>query len=107
MVPLRFNFGDDHHVDKVTITSDEFWNELQTNPNHPQTSQPTPGDFQRQYQFLIGHYKNAISIHLPAAVSGTLQSAKLAAKSNKEIANRSYRLRKRFYWYWAYSHVCC
>ena len=85
MVPLRFNFGDDHHVDKVTITSDEFWNELQTNPNHPQTSQPTPGDFQRQYQFLIGHYKNAISIHLPAVVSGTLQSAKLAAKSNKKL----------------------
>ena len=36
MVPLRFNFGDDHHVDKVTITSDEFWNELENNPNHPQ-----------------------------------------------------------------------
>ena len=85
MVPLRFNFGDDHHVDKVTITSDEFWNELQNNPNHPQTSQPSPGDFQRQYQFLTGHYKNAISIHLPAAVSGTLQSAKLAAKNNKEL----------------------
>ena len=80
VVPLRFNFGDEHHVDKVTITSDEFWNELENNPNHPQTSQPSPGDFQRQYQFLSGHYKNAISIHLPAAVSGTLQSAELAAK---------------------------
>ena len=85
MVPLRFNFGDDHHVDKVTITSDEFWNELQNNPNHPQTSQPSPGDFQRQYQFLSGHYKNAISIHLPAAVSGTLQSAELAAKKINDL----------------------
>ena len=85
MVPLRFNFGDDHHVDKVTITSDEFWNELQTNPNHPQTSQPSQGDFQRQYQFLTGHYKSAISIHLPAAVSGTLQSAELAARMNKGL----------------------
>ena len=85
MVPLRFNFGNEHHVDKVTITSDEFWSELQTNPNHPQTSQPSPGDFQRQYQFLTGHYKSAISIHLPAAVSGTLQSAELASRKNKKL----------------------
>ncbi len=85
MVPLRFSFGDEHHVDKVTITSDEFWNELETNPNHPQTSQPSPGDFQRQYQFLTDHYKSAISIHLPAAVSGTLQSADLASKKNKKL----------------------
>ena len=85
MVPLRFNFGNEHHVDKVTITSDEFWSELQTNPNHPQTSQPSPGDFQRQYQFLTGHYKSAFSIHLPAAVSGTLQSAELASRKNKKL----------------------
>ena len=65
MVPLRFNFGDDHHVDKVTITSDEFWNELQTNPNHPQHLNQLRR-FSEAIQFLIGHYKNAISIHLPA-----------------------------------------
>ena len=43
MVPVRLNFGDEHHVDKVTITSEEFWNQLQTHPTHPQTSQPTQG----------------------------------------------------------------
>ena len=85
MVPVRLNFGDEHHVDKVTITSEEFWEELRSNPNHPQTSQPTQGDFRRQYQFLKGHYQDAISIHLPAAVSGTLQSATLASEDNKDL----------------------
>ena len=85
MVPVRLNFGDNHHVDKVTITSEEFWHQLITNPIHPQTSQPTQGDFRRQYQFLTGHYKNAISIHIPGAVSGTMQSAILASKDNKDL----------------------
>ncbi|MBL51187.1 MAG: hypothetical protein CMG57_04440 [Candidatus Marinimicrobia bacterium] len=85
MVPVRLNFGDEHHVDKVTITPEEFWHQLKTNPIHPQTSQPTQGDFRRQYQFLTGHYKNAISIHLPASVSGTMQSAILAADDTKGL----------------------
>ena len=50
-VPVRLNFGDKHYIDKVTLTSEEFWDELQNNPIHPKTSQPYPGDFRRQYQF--------------------------------------------------------
>jgi len=80
MVPVRLNFGKEHFVDKMTITSGEFWEKLKTNPHHPQTSQPTPGDFLRQYQLLSSHYKQAISIHIPANVSGTYQSALLASE---------------------------
>ena len=81
VIPVRLNFGNTHYVDKVSLTSDEFWKELKTNPNHPQTSQPSPGDFRRQYQFLSSHYESVISIHLPEALSGTYQSAITAAKS--------------------------
>ena len=81
VIPVRLNFGNTHYVDKVSLTSDEFWKELEKNPNHPQTSQPSPGDFRRQYQFLSTHYESAISIHLPEALSGTYQSAITAAKS--------------------------
>ncbi|MDA0987012.1 MAG: DegV family EDD domain-containing protein [Bacteroidetes bacterium] len=80
MVPVRLNFGDKHYVDKLTITTKEFWDEVKSNPINPTTSQPTPGDFKRQYQFLSGHYKSAISLHLPSKLSGTYQSAITAAK---------------------------
>ncbi|MFC1565941.1 DegV family protein [Candidatus Neomarinimicrobiota bacterium] len=80
VVPVRLNFGDKHYIDKVTLSSEEFWDELQNNPVHPKTSQPTPGDFRRQYQFLATHYESAISIHLPAITSGTMQSALTASK---------------------------
>ena len=80
VVPVRYNFGEKGYIDKVSQTIPEFYKELATNPKHPQTSQPVPGDFNRQYQLLGTHYNSIISIHIPNAVSGTMQSAKTAAK---------------------------
>ena len=79
-VPVRYNFGNTGYVDKLSQTPEEFYHELATNPNHPQTSQPTPGDFRRQYQYLQSHYDSIISIHLPHEMSGTYQSAISASK---------------------------
>jgi hypothetical protein len=81
VIPVRLNFGSEHYIDKMTINGEEFWRELATNPIHPQTSQPPPGDFLRQYQFLASHYRCAVSIHLPESVSGTCQSARTALRS--------------------------
>ena len=80
IIPLKYNFGEKCYLDKVSQTSNEFYTELINNPQHPQTSQPSPGDFRRQYQFLNTHYKSVISIHIPQKLSGTLQSAKTALK---------------------------
>ena len=79
-VPVRYNFGDTAYIDKLSQTPEEFYEELATNPEHPKTSQPTPGDFRRQYQFLQTHYDSIISIHLPHELSGTYQSALNASK---------------------------
>ena len=85
MIPVRLNFGDTHYVDKVSLSSNEFWNELEKNPVHPQTSQPSPGDFRRQYKFLSSHYESAVSIHIPSNSSGTFQSALTASKAIKKF----------------------
>jgi DegV family protein with EDD domain len=85
IVPVKVNFGNKGYLDKVTLSPDEFYEELTTNPNHPQTSQPTPGDFWRTYQFLASHHDSIVSLHLPPAVSGTLQSAENAARRLPEI----------------------
>ena len=80
MVPLRLQFGERGFMDKVSITPDEFFEELQTNPDHPTTSQPSAGDFRRQYQFLASHFPDVISVSLTGLVSGTLQAAESAAE---------------------------
>jgi DegV family protein with EDD domain len=80
MVPCRIQFGDRGYLDKVSITADEFFEELRTNPNHPTTSQPAPGDFRRQYQFLASHFADVLSINLTGKASGTLEAARSAAE---------------------------
>jgi len=80
VVPVRYHFGNVGYIDKVSQTPSEFYEELKTNPEHPKTSQPTPGDFRRQYQFLSTHYKSVVSIHLSKKLSGTFQSANTATK---------------------------
>ena len=52
VVPVRYSFGKKGYIDKVSQSPKEFYEELKVNPLHPKTSQPTPGDFRRQYQFL-------------------------------------------------------
>jgi len=79
MVPCRIQFGDRGYLDKVSITTDEFYTELESNPHHPTTSQPAPGDFRRQFQFLASHFDDVISINLTSAASGTYEAARLAA----------------------------
>lgn len=80
MVPCRIQFGDRGYLDKISITADEFFAELETNPHHPTTSQPAPGDFRRQYQFLASHFTDVLSINLTGMASGTLEAARSAAE---------------------------
>ncbi len=80
MVPVRIQFGDRGYLDKVSISNEEFFHELAHNPNHPTTSQPAPGDFRRQFQFLASHYPDVLSINLTRIASGTYEAARAAAE---------------------------
>ena len=84
VVPLRYNFGSKGYIDKVSQTSSEFYKELRDGKYHPQTSQPSAGDFKKQYQFLSSHYETIISLHIPKKLSGTYQSAKNASKQTPD-----------------------
>jgi len=83
MVPCRIQFGDRGYLDKVSITTDEFYEELKNNPHHPTTSQPAPGDFRRQFQFLASHFNEVLVISLTSRASGTFEGAQSAAKRSK------------------------
>ncbi len=92
MVPVRIQFGEKGYLDKVSISPDEFFSELATNPIHPTTSQPSIGDFRRQFQYLASHYSDVISINVTGSLSGTLQAAisaskKIEAKGSIHIFN--------------------
>ena len=79
MVPCRIQFGERGYLDKVSISTAEFYAELAKDEHHPTTSQPAPGDFRRQFQFLASHYNDVISVNLTSGASGTYEAARSAA----------------------------
>lgn len=79
MVPVRLNFGDQGYLDKVSITPQEFYLKLENIEEWPQTSQPAPGDFIRQYDLIVSHGLTVVAPTLSAKLSGTLQAAEHAA----------------------------
>lgn len=82
VVPILINFGSQTFLDKISITPQEFHHALKTNPTHPTTSQPSFGDFYRQYQYLGTHYNATIALHIPAKLSGTLNGSQKAAEKS-------------------------
>ena len=79
MVPVRVHFGERSYLDKVGITSTEFYDEIARGGIAPKTSQPPPGDFRRQFEFLASHHSAVISINLSSRVSGTCAAAQTAS----------------------------
>jgi hypothetical protein len=80
VVPLRLNFGDQDYLDKVGLTPQEFYRKLREEVVLPRTSQPPPGDFRRQFEFLLSHHPSLVYLGVSRAASGTIQSAEAAAQ---------------------------
>lgn len=80
MVPLKYHFGEEGFIDKVSLTAEQFYQKLASSKSLPTTSQPTLNDFKRQFLYLSSHYKSVISLNLPRVVSGTIRAAELAAE---------------------------
>jgi DegV family protein with EDD domain len=78
VVPLYVNFGTESYRDGVDLSAAEFYARLPAAATLPTTSQPTPADFKAVYDELDG-YERILSIHIASTLSGTIQSAGLAA----------------------------
>ena len=78
VVPLYVNFGTESFRDGVDLDATQFYERLKSSPTLPTTSQPTPADFLACYQEL-GAYERILSIHIASKLSGTFQSAGIAA----------------------------
>jgi len=79
IVPLTVHFDEDTYYDKVDLDSEEFYKMMESAADLPTTSQPSVGLFMDKYQKLAAEYDQIISIHLSSALSGTCESARLAA----------------------------
>jgi DegV family protein with EDD domain len=80
VVPLNVTFGGQTFRDKIDLTNDEFFRRLATSPSLPTTSQPSVGAFEAVYRDVAQAGAPIFSLHISGLLSGTLQSARLAAE---------------------------
>lgn len=88
MVPLRVHFGTEEFRDRVDLGGEEFFRKLGEAGELPTTSQPSPGEFLQAYR-QIPEDEPIISIHVSQKLSGTYDSALLAAR---ELPGREIRV---------------
>lgn len=85
VVPLTVHFGDEEYIDGVTIDHKAFYEKLVETDVHPSTSQATPAAFAQEYEKVKQAGDSAIVITLSAKLSGTYQSAVIAAQDYEDI----------------------
>lgn len=77
VIPLKVRFGNRECM-AHQIASEEFYRLLSEEKELPQTSQPTPEQFEQLYRKLLKEYDEIVSIHISSGLSGTLNAAHLA-----------------------------
>ena len=80
VLPMTVSFGDRHYQDGVNLTHRQFYEQLIEGDVLPTTSQVSPGQFAEAFQSAADAGEDAVAITLSGKLSGTYQSACLAAQ---------------------------
>ncbi len=78
VVSLSVIFGNREYKDGVTITPDEFYRKLASEPELPSTNQVNPHEFAEAFRPYLDAGQEILYIGLSHRLSGTFQSAVLA-----------------------------
>ena len=85
IVPLTVHFGDDEFIDGVSITKKAFYEKLIESDVMPTPSQATPDAFVKEYEKARQAGEAAVVITLSSKLSGTYQSACIAAQEYRNV----------------------
>ena len=83
VVPLTVSFGRESFLDRVEISTDEFYRRLTTEEIFPQTTQPSPTAFASVYKKLSAETKEILVLTISKKLSGTFDSALAAVQQAK------------------------
>lgn len=86
IVPLTIRFGADEYVDREQLSVADFWAKCAASDTLPETAAPAPGQFEQAYRSLAESGADGVLVvSLSGALSATMQSAELAARSVSDV----------------------
>lgn len=80
LLPMTVCFGDEQYADAVDLTHRAFYEKLVESSVMPTTSQIPPAVFETVFREIADHGDTAVVITISSKVSGTFQSARIAAE---------------------------
>ena len=89
-IPLNITVGEDSYLDKVSISSEDFYEYMKSSPIYPNSSLPNEIQIKEKLEFLSQNYENIIIINVSSKLSGT-HSAML--KASKELSDSGYPIK--------------
>ncbi len=82
IVPLAIRFGDEEFIDREELSTAEFWTRCVNSDTLPETAAPAPGQFEQTYRAAAAEgATGVVVVSLSSALSATMQSAQLAART--------------------------
>jgi DegV family protein with EDD domain len=82
IIPLSIRFGDDVLGDRSELSVAEFWRRCAASSTLPSTAAPAPGLFEQAYRRAAADgCTGVLVVSLSGALSATMQSAQLAART--------------------------
>lgn len=81
VVPVYVHFGlESLRDDGIELSRDTFYQRLTTDPQHPTTSAPSPGEFETALTEMLAGADHVIGITAPARLSGIYNALRIAAE---------------------------
>jgi DegV family protein with EDD domain len=82
LVPLRIRFGSEEFVDRFELSTKEFWFRCSNFDGLPETSAPSPGQFQEAFERMAAEGADGVvCVTLSSRMSATIEAARQAASA--------------------------
>ena len=88
VIPVNVHLGNEVFLEGVDLTPDQFYSWVKETGKVPKTSQPAPQQYIKLYKDIAKPGDVIISIHLTSKLSGTYESAVLAARELQDAPFR-------------------
>jgi len=88
VIPVNVHLGDEVFLEGVDLTPDQFYNWVKETGDVPKTSQPAPQQYINLYRAIAKPGDVILSIHLTSKLSGTYESAVMAANELQDAPFR-------------------
>jgi DegV family protein with EDD domain len=87
VIPINIQFGNKTYKQGIDLSNDDFYHLADSTGVIPKTSQPTPQQFVEFYKQIAKAGDTILSLHVTSKLSGTFNSAILAAQELRNKIN--------------------